>query len=481
MDPYDINQIFAEIELEIVKSLKRNLTRHMKDEVLEGFKWPAWQTMKIRDLQRFRAENADLFKKYVPQVDSYIEHIIAQQYAEGVQVVAQEVMNAGMAASDPMQFFRMDDAKIRYLIDEAKGAIGTTQTAALRFVDDQYRKILLKSQLFASTGAGTLYKAVDMASQDFLSAGINCIEYADGRRVNIASYSEMAIRTSNKKAKLNGEGAMRMQVGEAFVLVTQYGACSPTCLPWQGKVYVDDVWSGGEPEDYGGKYPRLSTAIEGHLYHPNCRHSHSSFFEGISRIPEPMDESETLSNYDAEQKQCYNERMIRKYKRLAEGSLDEENASKYFIKQKQWERAQRDHLSEFPQLRRNSWRESISGHGVYNSVVGGIIYSPDKQIGRSVGAAAFRDKALDIDGSFKHIKEGSKITKVVTFAGKGTSKPIKVSNRLSELYGGDEKDWKKARGEGLFVIDGADKTAELHWYEHELLGRKEMKVKTWFK
>ena len=358
MDPYDINQIFAEIELEVVKSLKRNLTRHMKDEMLEGFKWPAWQTMKIRDLQRFRAENADLFKKYVPQVDTYIEHIISHQYAEGAKAVAEEVLDAGIASSDPMQFFRMDDTKIRYLIDEAKGTIGTAQTAALRFVDDQYRKILLKSQLYASSGAGSLYKAVDMASQDFLSAGINCIEYADGRRVNIASYSEMTIRTSNKKAKLNGEGAMRQQVGEALVLISQYGASSPTCLPWQGKVYVDDVWSGGKSEEYDGKYPRLSTAIEAGLFHPNCRHSMSTYFEGISRIPEPMDESETLANYDAEQKQRYNERMIRKYKRLAEGSLDEDDASKYFIKQKQWEREQLDHLTEFPQLRRNSWREN---------------------------------------------------------------------------------------------------------------------------
>ena len=357
MDPYDINQIFADIELEVVKSLKRNLTRHMKDEILEGFKWPAWQMMKLRDLQRFRAENADLFKKYVPQVDSYIEHIITQQYAEGAQAVAKEVLEAGMATGDPMQFFRMNDSKVRYLIDEAKNAVGTAQNATLRFADDQYRKILLKSQLYASSGTGTLYKAVDMATQDFLSAGINCIEYADGRRVNIASYSEMAIRTSNKKAKLNGEGAMRQQVSEALVLVSQYGSSSPTCLPWQGKVYVDDVWSGGNPEGYGGKYPRLSMAVEAGLFHPNCRHSMSTFFEGISRNPEPMDESETLANYDAEQKQRYNERMIRKYKRLTEGSMDEENASRYFIKQKQWERAQRDHLSEFTQLRKNNWRE----------------------------------------------------------------------------------------------------------------------------
>lgn len=463
MDPYDINQIFAEIELEVVKSLKRNLTRHMKDEILEGFKWPAWQTMKIRDLQRFRAENTDLFKKYVPLVDSYIEHIIAQQYAEGAQSVAQEVLEAGMATSDPMQFFRMNDAKVRYLIDEAKGAVGTAQNAALRFADDQYRKIMLKPQLYASSGAGTLYKAVDMATQDFLSAGINCIEYADGRRVNIASYSEMAIRTSNKKAKLNGSGDMRKQVGEALVLVSQYGASSPTCLPWQGRVYVDDVWSGGNPEDYGGKYPRLSTAIEGHLYHPNCRHSQSTFFEGISRIPEPMNESETLANYDAEQKQRYNERMIRKYKRLAEGSLDEENASRYFMKQKQWEREQTVHFNGHPELRRNSWRERLienSGTNRYN-----VSTEEKRSFIDEYKKEPFLQKRIDYKmyGKGEFIPNRAKFEVVRTIAGSGTNKPIRTAMTLVDNFGGKVEDWTKKVGK----ISSAKFDFDIHWYEKE--------------
>ena len=81
-----------------------------------------------------------------------------------------------------------------------------------------------------------------MASRDFLRAGINCIKYKDGRLVNIASYAEMAIRTANQRAVLISEGNIRQQHGWHLVRISRYGGCSETCLPWQGRVYVDDVY-----------------------------------------------------------------------------------------------------------------------------------------------------------------------------------------------------------------------------------------------
>ncbi|MDQ9892119.1 phage minor capsid protein, partial [Acinetobacter baumannii] len=62
--------------------------------------------------------------------------------------------------------------------------------------NDQYRKIIFNAQVYANTGAGTYEQAVDMATKDFLAAGINCIEYANGSRHNIKEYARMAIRTA---------------------------------------------------------------------------------------------------------------------------------------------------------------------------------------------------------------------------------------------------------------------------------------------
>ena len=64
-----------------------------------------------------------------------------------------------------------------------------------------------------AAGAKTLDQAVDMATKEFLDAGINCIEYKNGRRVNIASYAEMALRTASQRAVLLGEGKSEMNGG----------------------------------------------------------------------------------------------------------------------------------------------------------------------------------------------------------------------------------------------------------------------------
>jgi hypothetical protein len=110
-----------------------------------------------------------------------------------------------------------------------------------------------------------------------------------------------------------------------------------------GKVFYDDVW-GNVPVPSPAKYPRLSDAIAGGLYHPNCKDIHTTYFEGISTPPEPMTEAEKKEAarvYDLEQRQRYNERQIRRYKRLYSGSVDAENKTKYFKKLEEWQGTQR--------------------------------------------------------------------------------------------------------------------------------------------
>ena len=138
-----------------------------------------------------------------------------------------------------------------------------------------------------STGSMTLNKAIDTAVEDFLNAGINCIEYKDGRRVNIADYVRMALRTTSTRAALQGKSEKYKALGYDTVAVSSYGMCSQTCLPYQGRVYINDAftsWSGetqiradgltyGKSNYCGKWFPLLSSAIAGGLFHPNCRHS----------------------------------------------------------------------------------------------------------------------------------------------------------------------------------------------------------------
>ena len=221
-------------------------------------------------------------------------------------------------------FFKMNKRKVNSLIDVVKNDMKDVRVATLRFMNDTYRSTIYKAQIFAGTGAGTLQQAIDMATHDFLKKGINCIEYKDGRRINIADYCDMAVKTAQTRATLMGEGALRKKLGVSTVYITKHGTSCEKCSKWQGRVYIDDVWSGGTEKD--GKYPLLSTAIEGGLYHPRCKHGMSTYFEDINEEPEEIKENE--HNHDDEYIQVLNRRK-REYERLILGSMLYENISNY--------------------------------------------------------------------------------------------------------------------------------------------------------
>lgn len=124
------------------------------------------------------------------------------------------------------------------------------------------------------------------------------------------------------------------------------------------------------------------------------------------------------------------------------------------------------------------WKKGLvaGGKSFTKGAESGII-----QIGKSVGAKADTDRVLLPNGVKGKIQEGSRITKVVAIAGKGTAKPVKVARYLEEQYGVKAAEWKKCRGDGYVVCpDESVKHAELHWFESTKTGRIKMKVKRWF-
>ena len=258
-----------------------------------------------------------------------------------------KIYNYEGAKSLRAQFFKINERKLNALIKATTNDMAKAETAMLRKANDEYRKIIFNAEAFYNTGVGTLPQCVDMATKDFLSKGITCVEYANGAMVGIDVYSRMALRTAQTRAYLAGESVKRDEWGINTVIVNKRGVACPMCLQWVGKVYYDDVW-GSTPVPPKPKYPRLSTAIAGGLYHPNCKDIHTTYFEGISSQPKPMTKKEVAEAnrvYALEQRQRYNERQIRKYKRLWDGSVDPENALRYKEKLHEWQAHQKEFIA----------------------------------------------------------------------------------------------------------------------------------------
>lgn len=360
---YDIRGIFAQMELDLVVSMKRNLGRHKAEEKKEGFEWPQWQQKKLEDLARYKKEARQIVHKAEPEINIAIEREVKGGFLAGIKNYGKRLLGKVLphmldveGVSDD-NFFRLNDGRVNALVSAAQGELRAANTAVLRQADDVFRQTIFKSQVYLNSGAGSLNQAIDMATKDFLDKGFDVIQFAGGRRMNIASYAEMALRTSSQRAVFEGEGAKRRASGIKTVVVSAHNNCSELCLPWQGKVYIDDVYSGGSARD--GTYPLLSSAMANGLFHPNCRHNMSTYIPGQSRLPQPVDDEEALANFKAEQKQRYMERQVRRYKRRAAGSVDPANQAQAEAKVKEWQKRLREHVKFNEHLRRDYSREKV--------------------------------------------------------------------------------------------------------------------------
>lgn len=354
---YDLQGIWEAMEDDLIASYRRNMVRHTAEEVEAGFSWPQWQALKFQDLKRYEDDVAGLLKKYGGRSDRTVTRAMEDNFTTGISHADGLLDDLDVEVSSPVDFFRANERRLGALQTAIRNDMSDAKQAVLRMSDDVFRQTIYKAETFYSAGAATLWQAVDMASKDFLTRGLNCIEYSDGRRVNIASYAEMALRASSKKAYMVGEGRRSAEYGVTLCQVTQYNACSPTCQPWQGRNYIDDVYAGGQTGD--GDYPLLSQAIAGGLFHPHCRHIKQPWYDGISEELQPIDGAEMGENYAAEQRQREIERYIRQYKRRMIGSLDPREYLRAKNKVQDWQQALRDHLADYPELRRNSARERV--------------------------------------------------------------------------------------------------------------------------
>ena len=388
----DIARIFEEIELRLIASLKRNLSRHKAEEEKEGFEWSAWQAEKLNNIDNFRKDNVQIADEYVDVIDDGTRQLMTDQFHEGEHTAEQSVIDvseSGVNVPDvPAQpqppeaptaipddhFFGVNKPKMDKLMEDVTTLEKTALTAAVRNMDDVYRTTLNKVQLMMGTGSITLNEAIDLATRDFLDKGINCIVYADGRRVNIADYVRMALRTTSTRATLQGAAKRFAELGYDTVLISQYGGCSETCEPYQGKVYIDDVftiWNGERSGDFGKSnycdkwFMLLSVAIRGGLFHPNCRHTMGQYIEGLTKIPKPIPAEKIREQRELEEKQRAMERKIRALKRKVEGTQDEKKVKEYKRKLREEQGRLREFIKEHDDvLRRDYSREKIySGKG----------------------------------------------------------------------------------------------------------------------
>lgn len=441
--PYDVGNAFRRIEEELISSMIRNLDHHRAQEDEEGIQWTQWQVEQLRALDDYRRANKKKFSKQFSGINKKIPQLILQARQQGQMDQEEEVLEAIKKGANIRkssgsgdiagEFFKVNDRKLNALIEATTNDFARAEHAMLRQAEDEYRHIIFDAEVYANAGGTTYEKAVDMATKDFLSKGINCIEYKDGSRHRIEDYARMAIKTATTRAYLTGEGEVRKEWGIATVIVNKRNGACPKCAPFCGKVFIDDVWSGGSADGRssttGLTYPLISSAIDAGLYHPNCKDIHTTYFEGVSTPPDDKysrDELDQLADdYRKEQRRQHAERQAEKYDRLSRYSLDQENQEMYGRKADKLNRVFRGARFKTGDETAEAYVERVIHSGNVKNVTGEWLYNskPNSHEITYIDRIEHNGVEYVVDG--KNVLLDTK------------EKEIKTANYLREIFGGE--------------------------------------------
>lgn len=260
MNEYDIAEAFRAIEEELIRSMIQNMDRHRAEETEEEFQWSMWQAEQLKNLERYKRQNQKKYRKQFQSINNEISVLIREARDKGNMNQEIHILKAIQrgyrfpnmpqkmldlleemdgktfrqkaaallkmfrgrnTARGTGEFFKLNDRKLEALIEATVKDMEKAETAILRKANDEYRKAIFNAQVYANTGAGTYEKAVDMATKDMLSCGLNCVVYANGARHTLEDYADMAIRTASKRAYLQGEGEKRQEWGVTTVIVNK--------------------------------------------------------------------------------------------------------------------------------------------------------------------------------------------------------------------------------------------------------------------
>lgn len=222
---------------------------------------------------------------------------------------------------------------------------GPTYQRILRDAQDVYRGVIARVSGSPLLGALTRRQAAGRALDQFARRGITSFTDVRGRRWEMASYAEMAVRSVTARAAITGHVDQLTALGEQLVIVSDAPLNCPLCAPWEGEVLAINGQTGPhtlrlpaaiQPPDRRGlrgllRAPEsvvvhvagsLEEARRLGLFHPNCRlrHSLSAFLPGVTVRPTSPPHPHGAT-YEDTQRQRYYERQVRAWKRRAAASM----------------------------------------------------------------------------------------------------------------------------------------------------------------
>lgn len=372
-----IGSIFADFESQTLANRKKVFTNAMR---AADFRLSVYD-----QLTAFGNANAEAAKQAFDEASRFAAKEIERAYNEGFRRVDEnigEYEKQGYKAQ--IQTQDNSDRLLAAKIATTLGSIAGALTVGRNNANQQ----LLQITSIIDSQADDLAREIDDKQRIFLHKGLAGTYNKNGIATEISAVGELQMRQDSQKTLLEAQGERSAEYGLYLIQISAHPSSCPLCAPWQAKVLIDDVYKGGKRD---GEHELLSTAIGAGLFHWNCRHSYIVYIPGYSRDNifdyDKASKEVTAERYAIEQEQRRNERAIREWKRIEQGSMNE--TDRRLAKQRiaEWQARQRA-LEKYAEDKRIPFyrqyqREAIGGEtkptmSPYNPQAGAPLhYSPN--------------------------------------------------------------------------------------------------------
>lgn len=224
-----------------------------------------------------------------------------------------------------------------------------------RFPDDAYRAATAAAASRQVFGDLEPKAAQEAAWRDLMGQGITGFTDRAGRDWNLATYTEMAVRTAAARAYRDSALDRMTALGTVFFTVSGTGRPCPLCAPWEGQVLA--AMGAGTYQQDGHTVEVAATVEEATaagLFHPNCKHTLTAFTPGTTILQHRPWTAQDEAAYQATQRLRALERAVRAAKAQQETALTPAQALAARNRARAAQAAIREHVTRTGLLRRRN-------------------------------------------------------------------------------------------------------------------------------
>lgn len=341
---------------DVYENATTKLIQTIAREVARGARKPGEADERLEAFTLLMAQVDIIIDELRRDVPGAVEQAIAFAYRRGSSVATVDAKDAGVpnAMAGAVASVGRTDAITRLLSD----AMRPHEEAILqirRRVQDMFDRAVTSAVATLLTGVGTRQEAARDAVLDLMRSGIVTFTDKSGRKWDLASYVEMATRTSAGNAMVEGHTDRLVDLDQDLVIVSNAPEECKICRPYESAVLSISGRTTGRLPDGTTVKASLAEARRDGLHHANCRHSLNLYLPGVTEAPTRTADPE---GDKLRQRQRAYERRVRDWKRRV--AMDESTLGKDHPQTRKDRKHLRGVQAEFKAFRDQHDRKNLS-------------------------------------------------------------------------------------------------------------------------